>query len=118
MVALVVPTEMGYASQPILPQPHHPILVEENGRTEHLPAPYLSVLVITGSPKRAALHRPAWRRSHHISQRLTVTRQTAAGLRTVMAETYRATGTGMPSNRVKGGASARGNLFMTTPEVR
>jgi len=43
--------------------------------------------------------------------------ETAAGLRTVMAETIRATGLGTPSNRVKGGAFAEDSNFMTALEA-
>jgi len=82
-----------------------------HGRTGHLTAPHLLHCVNTGSPLRAALNRPAWRRSRHSSQTLTVMRQTAAGVRTVMAKTIRVTGTGTPADRVKGGAFAEyGNL--------
>src|SRR5689334_3021958 len=39
------------------------------GRTRHLTAPHLLHCVNTGSPKRAALNGPAWRRSRHSSQK-------------------------------------------------
>lgn len=81
----------------------HPSL-KGYSRTGHLTAPNLHLCVITGSPKRAALHGPAWRRSRHSSQRPGVTSGTAAGLRTAVAETDRATGRGTPASRVKGGA--------------
>jgi hypothetical protein len=80
-------------------------------RTGHLTAPHLLHCVTTGSPKRAALHSPAWRRSHHSSQRPGVMPGTAAATRTVVAETNRATGSGKPASRAKGGAFAEfGNL--------
>jgi len=94
----------------------HP-LSEGYGRTGHLTAPHLLYRVTTGSPKRAALHGPAWRRSRHSSQRPGVTPGTAAGRRTDMAETCRVTGTGTPSGRVKGGAFAEGSNFMTAFET-
>ena len=84
---------------------------EGYGRTGHLTAPHLLYRVNTGSPKRAALNSPARRRSRHSSQRPGVTPGTAAGLRTAVAETDRATGRGTPASRVKGGAFAGfGNL--------
>jgi hypothetical protein len=76
------------------------------GRTGHLTAPYLLCCVSTGLPKRAALHGPAWRRSSHRSRIPGVMPGTAAGSRTAMAETDRATGRGTPASRVKGNASA------------
>ena len=94
----------------------HP-LSEGYGRTGHLSAPHLLYRVTTGSPKRAALHGPAWRRSRHSSQRPGITPGTAAEMRTVMAETCRATGTGTPSGRVKGGAFAEDGNFMTAFET-
>jgi hypothetical protein len=90
----------------------HP-LSEGYGRTGHLNAPHLLYRVTTGSPKRAALNSPAWRRSSHSSQRPGVTPGTAAGRRTAVAETDRATGRGTPANRVKGNASAGPVRFMT-----
>jgi len=81
------------------------------GRTGHLNAPHLLYCVNTGSPKRAALNSPAWRRSRHSSQTPGAMPGTAAGLRTDVAETDRATGRGKPAIRVKGGAFAEfGNL--------
>lgn len=74
------------------------------GRTGHLTTPHLMKRVNTGSPTRAALSRPAWRRSHHISQTPRVMPWTAAKMRTDVAETNRATGRGTPAIRVKGGA--------------
>ena len=53
------------------------------------------------------LHRPTWRRSRHISQMPGVMPGTAATLRTVKVETNRETGTRMPADRVKDGASDR-----------
>jgi hypothetical protein len=94
----------------------HP-LSEGYGRTGHLNAPHLLYRVTTGSPKRAALHGPAWRRSRHSSQKPGVTPGTAAEGRTTMAETYRAIGTGTPSVRVKGGAFAEDGNFMTAFET-
>jgi len=74
------------------------------GRTGHLTTPHLMKCVNTGSPKRAALHRPAWRRSRHNSQMPEVMPWTAATTRTDVAETDRATGWRTPDIRVKGGA--------------
>lgn len=74
------------------------------GRTGHLTTPHLMNCVTTGSPKRAVLHRPAWRRSRHISQTPRVMPWTATTKWTDMAETDRATGWGTPAIRVKGGA--------------
>jgi hypothetical protein len=95
-------------------QPRRPILLEDKDRTEHLTASHLLDRVNTGSPKRAALNGPAWRRSRHNSQMP----GTAAATRTIMAETIRATGLGTPADRVKGGAFARSRSFRTTLEVR
>ena len=88
------------------------------GRTGHLNAPHLLHCVTTGSPKRAALNGPARRRSRHSSQRPGVTPGTAAGLRTAVAETDRATGRGTPASRVKGGAFVEFRSFRTAFEVR
>ncbi len=99
-------------------QPHRPLPVGENGRTEHLTAPHLLDRVNTGSPKRAGFTSPAWRRSRHSSQTPEVTLGTASYGWTGMAETLRATGERRPATWVKGGASAEGSNFMTTLEVR
>ena len=80
-------------------------LSEGYGRAGHLNAPRLLYSVTAGSPKRAALNSPARRRSRHSSQRPGVTPGTAAGLRTAVAETDRATGRGTPASRGKGNAS-------------
>ena len=87
------------------------------GRTGHLTAPHLLHRVNTGSPERAALHSPAWRRSRHSSRRPGVTPGTAAGSRTDVAETDRATGRGTPAIRVKGGASVETAIVMTAAGI-
>ena len=51
---------------------------EVKGRTDHLTTPHLTFRVNTGSPVRACLTRPVWRRSRHSSQTLGVTPETAA----------------------------------------
>jgi len=108
----------GEIREPHPTQPRRPILLEDKDRTEHLTASYLLDRVNTGSPKRAALNGPAWRRSRHNSQTPGVMPGTTAVARTIMAETSRATGLGMPADRVKGGAFARSRSFRTTLEVR
>jgi hypothetical protein len=84
------------------------------GRTGHLTASHLLPSVTTGSPKRAALNGPAWRRSRHSTLRPGVTPGTAGHGRTGMGETDRATGRGSPSPRGKDGASTEDSNFMTT----
>lgn len=74
------------------------------GRTGHLPTLLLMKRVNTGSPKRAAFNRPAWRRSSHISQMPRVMPWTAAAMRTDVTETDRATDRGTAAIRVKGSA--------------
>jgi hypothetical protein len=105
-------------------------------RTERLTTPHLVKRVNTGSPKRAALHSPAWRRSRHISQTLRVMPETVIPIHqlpthfssgpvnqgaegwTGMTETDRATGRGKSAIRVKGGAFAKISGFRATEEVR
>lgn len=86
------------------------------GRTGHLTMSYLLNRVNTGSPKRAGFTSPAWRRSDRSSPMPGVMPGTAAGSRTIMAETGRVTGTGTPADRVKGHALVEDDRFMTTFE--
>jgi len=88
------------------------------GRTGHLNASHLLFGVNTGSPKRAGFTSPARRRSRHSSRMPGVMPGTAAETRIVMAETRRATGSGMPSDKVKGGAFTEGSAFRTATEGR
>jgi hypothetical protein len=97
----------GYGRLRALSRPNHitrPLFMGY-GRTRHLTAPHLLHCVNTGSPLRAALNSPAWRRSSHSSQTPGVMPWTAAATRTAVAETDRATGRGTPASRVKGNAS-------------
>ena len=84
-----------------------------NDRTGHLTTSHLIDRVNTGSPKRAPLRCPVGRRSCHISQTPGVMPGTAIHGWTGMGETGRATGWGIPSARVKGGALAGSNNFIT-----
>ncbi len=92
-----------------------------NGRKGHLTTPHLIDRVTTGSPKRACLTRPVWRRSRHSSQTPGVMPRTATPKWTDTAETGRAIGRGTPAVWVKGGALAEFDSFRTTrdnPEGR
>jgi len=112
-------TDHPYGTRVGQTQPCHPAPIGGiKARTGHLTMPHLLTRVNTGSPKRAALHSPAWRRSRHSSQMPGVTPGTTAGSRTVMAETDWATSRGTSASWVKGGALAEDYGFMTTPEGR
>lgn len=86
---------------------------KDNDRTGHLTTSDLTECVNTGSPKRVSLRYPVWRRSRHISQMPRVMSGTATYGWTGMGETNRATGWGIPSARVKGGAFAELGRSMT-----
>ena len=86
---------------------------EANDRTGHLPTSHLTDRVNMGSPKRAPLRCPVRRRSRHISQTPGVMTGTAIHGWTGMSETGRATGRGISSARVKGGALAGSFNFIT-----
>lgn len=86
---------------------------EANDRTGHLTTSHLTDRVNMGSPKRAPLRCPVRRRSRHISQTPGVMPGTAIQGWTGTGETSRATGPGIPSARVKGGALAGSFNFMT-----
>jgi hypothetical protein len=91
----------------------HPASLDQ-GRKEHLNAPYLSDYVNMGSPKRAPLRCPAWRRSRHISQKLGVIPETASQGWTRKGEIRRAIGGGNPSTRVKGDTLVEFGKLITT----
>lgn len=86
---------------------------EAKDRTGHLTTSHLTDRVNMGSPKRVPLRCPVRRRSRHISQTPGVMPGTAIQGWTGMGETGRATGRGIPSARVKGGALAGSFNFRT-----
>jgi antirestriction protein ArdC len=93
--------------QPSAPSPVGtacPPSVGSKGRTERLTASHLLVRVNTGSPKWAR-QRPTWRQSRHSSQMPGVMPRTAIFGWTTTDESYRATGAGFLTGRVKGGSA-------------
>lgn len=105
----VVPSSLGPLDPDTRTTPHR----GAKGRTGRLTTSHLGNDVNTGSPKRAGFTRPAWRRSHHISQMLGVMPETAALGRTATRETALATERGIASRRVKGDVPAEVGIFMT-----
>jgi hypothetical protein len=99
-VATTSTESIGTMPPAVSPNPHQ----GNTGRTGHLTTSHLMKCVNTGSPKRAVLNRPAWRRSRHISQTPRVMPWTAATMRTDVTEIDRATDRGKSIIRVKGGA--------------
>lgn len=84
-----------------------------NDRTSHLNTSHLYDCVNTGSPKRIPFWYSVWRQSHHISQTPEVMLGTAICEWTGTRETDLATERGISTARVKGGATAKANNFMT-----